>query len=297
MSHIHTLTHIHSYTHTYHTHIHAYMRIYMYIYTPNVDEDLTNVVPAPVKVGNCLEVYWDDLMEWYPCVIKDETIDSDDVTTISLCAYDDKVTRWHDMKVVQHRLIRPTRDRIKKLSVQVIRKRLNELKGECFDIKKKKSHLVDTMTDILCVQFDVESTNVVTTTTPVVTTTTPVEMTTTHVKSTTTVTTTPDGVERSKFGMSHVQRMVVSRKRKFTDTTTGDEEHTRSTKVCRSTVSNMTANEVERGIGDYGRALYTLSTRGNKQSDRQSQRDGYNLLSFRNEVGIGVGLGNVCDIH
>jgi len=60
----------------------------------------------------------------------------------------------------------------------------------------------------------------------------------------------------------------------------------------------MTVQQTVRGIGDHGRALYTLATRGDRQSDRQSQRDGYNLLSFRQKVILGwVGVGWVGEVY
>lgn len=53
-----------------------------------------------VRPGDCVEVWWDDTRQWYPCVIVDSAEDFDG-SLVSLCKYDDEVHgRWHNFQVV-----------------------------------------------------------------------------------------------------------------------------------------------------------------------------------------------------
>ena len=52
-----------------------------------------------VQPGDCLEVWWEEFSEWYPCVVTDEAPDVGN-TIASLCLYDDeRKGRWHNLEV------------------------------------------------------------------------------------------------------------------------------------------------------------------------------------------------------
>ena len=40
------------------------------------------------KLGKCLEVYWSEDDEWFPCIIKDHGVEEDG-TPVHQCVYDD----------------------------------------------------------------------------------------------------------------------------------------------------------------------------------------------------------------
>ena len=50
----------------------------------------TSATPTTTTPGTCLDVYWDDIEVWFPCIVKSERVEEDG-TTISLCAYDDGI--------------------------------------------------------------------------------------------------------------------------------------------------------------------------------------------------------------
>lgn len=52
--------------------------------------------------------------------------------------------------------------------------------------------------------------------------------------------------------------------------------------------ARRTASQVVRDIGEHAMALHTLATRGDRRDDRQTEREGYNLLTLRqSEMGVG----------
>ena len=75
-----------------------------------------------VKPGDCLEVWWENHKKWYPCVVKDQAEDAD-TTTASLCLYDDE-GQWHNLDDESFRRIPPTKARLSRMTVKVIRERL-----------------------------------------------------------------------------------------------------------------------------------------------------------------------------
>ena len=47
----------------------------------------TSVTSDTVRPGDCLEVWWTDMGEWYPCAVIDEATDHDG-SSVSCCLYD-----------------------------------------------------------------------------------------------------------------------------------------------------------------------------------------------------------------
>ena len=83
------------------------------------------VAPEPdVLPGDSVEVWWDEEEKFFPCVVKRQTPDTDD-TTASECLYDDETKpHWHNLEEEEYRHIAPTVERLSKLTVAVIKKRL-----------------------------------------------------------------------------------------------------------------------------------------------------------------------------
>ena len=96
------------------------------------------VAPDPdVLPGDSVEVWWDEEGKFFPCVVKGQAPDTND-TTASECLYDGETnTFWHDLEAEEYRHIPPTVERLSKLSVKAIKKRLR-MEGQTVDTSKRK---------------------------------------------------------------------------------------------------------------------------------------------------------------
>ena len=110
-----------------------------------------NVTAATTNValpGDCVEVWWDEDEQYFPCVVTQQRADSDD-STASECKYDGETQRhWHDLEEERFRHILPTVGRLSNLTVPVIRQRLRK-EGKVFDSTARKPALVTLLFNVL----------------------------------------------------------------------------------------------------------------------------------------------------
>ena len=119
--------------------------------TTNVAAAATDAGAATTNValpGDCVEVWWDEDEQYFPCVVTQQRADSDD-STASECKYDGETQRhWHDLEEERFRHILPTVGRLSNLTVPVIRKRLRK-EGKVFDSTARKPALVTLLFNVL----------------------------------------------------------------------------------------------------------------------------------------------------
>ena len=215
------------------------------------------------NVGDCLEVFWDE--EWYPCVVKQTRADPADGSPIWLCHYD-KEDRgiWHNLLLEQTRRVTPTPERIARLTSGAIRSRLRS-EGVRAKTSMRKTQLISLLISTLTSDiiendhnpFDSHDHTPADSNTPA-----------------------ESNNERAKYGATHAQR-VSQRKRKQADLAMIRKQKSNKRKRPRTGAQEKrTCTQVVDGIGEYAKALYTLSTRGSRRDDRQHEREGYNLLVF-----------------
>ena len=256
--------------------------------TPNTN---TNTTPTDTSwcVGDCLEVFWTGMDQWFPCVVK-KTITNADGSQVWLCHYDGEAKgRWHDLGDEQTRRIDATSAMVTRVTSAAIRDRLKLLApGRDYPTSTRKPVLVSLLVDSLNAD----------TTTAVNTSTVENDSDTINAditaESTSDVTAAP---ERAKYGHSHVERMGRL-KRKHADQELLDQERElfpRKKYQKRETLqrqrvpdtsestpyTKMTCTQTVEAIGNVAQALWTLSTTGSRRDDRQHEREGYNLLVFR----------------
>ena len=240
--------------------------------------------PVTMKTGQCLEVYCDEDEKWYPCVVKNQVPDGDSARI--LCRYDDREEHLHNLRDVVYKLIRPTEDRIKKVGVAAvchtckhthipyththapihtkvgvaaIRARL-AAEGVDFATSMGKRQLVTILTRFLCKKFDAATTT-----------------------TTSAATSAEPAAVRAKFGQSHKERTAalkqkLAEKRKVEAQT---QEPAKKRKIEAQAPVSKTISQTVTAFGNHARALHTLATRGNQQSNRQFERDGYNVITFK----------------
>jgi len=215
-----------------------------------------------VKIGHCLSVYWYEEDEWFSCVVKNQAPDVCK-TTASQCRYDDGTDYWHNMNNTVHKSIQPTEERISRICKENILTAL-ENEGVHYPDSTRKVKLVQVLTKLRSKQFVTLQSS----------TTVPRKRNISEISTPTTSTV----VERAKFGMSHKQRNVL-RKRKLADTQSVSKTHQNDPQTQPPSTKRSTS-QVVHDIVNHGHAYHTLATRGDRQSDRQFERDGYNLITF-----------------
>ena len=229
--------------------------------------------PTKWSVGDCLEVWWPELGEWFPCVVKHTQKDVDG-STVQLCQYESETKgRWHNLYDERVRGIPPTPTLLNRLTHRQLRDRLTMLHVPS-NTGWRKQKLVSLIVAAVAAETDAAETD-------------------TTVAHTTT--------SRAKYAESHKQRRLrikrrqkdredasaemlahgdskrkrhnvgVGRKRRRGNTVAGEETaHTQK----RTTTQAVTE------VGRHAQALYTLATTGSRRDDRQEERQGYNLLIF-----------------
>lgn len=93
---------------------------------------------------------------------------------------------------------------------------------------------------------------------------------------------------RAKYGQSHMLRRLRIRQRKADRAQASDEAPSKRQRLDRvgATTYNRqkkgykTATQCVHTVRDHAHALYTLATKGDRRDDRQTEREGYNLLVF-----------------
>ena len=233
--------------------------------------DNTDETPA---VGDCLEVFWDE--KWYTCVVKQTRADPADGSPIWLCHYDNEDRGiWHNLLLEQTRRVTPTPERIARLTSGAIRSRLRS-EGVRAKTSMRKTQLISLLITTLTSDIIENDHN-------------PFDS---HDHTPADSNSPADSNnERAKYGATHAQR-VSRRKRKQADLAMIRKQKSNKRKRPRTGApekrkrprtgaqEKRTCTQVVDGIGEYAKALYTLSTRGSRRDDRQHEREGYNLLVF-----------------
>ena len=244
--------------------------------------------PTKWSVGDCLEVWWPELGEWFPCVVKHTQKDVDG-STVQLCQYESETKgRWHNLYDERVRGIPPTPTLLNRLTHRQLRDRLTMLHVPS-NTGWRKQKLVSLLVAAVAAETDAAETDAAETDAAE----TDAAETDTTVAHTTT--------SRAKYAESHKQRRLrikrrqkdredasaemlahgdskrkrhnvgVGRKRRRGNTVAGEETaHTQK----RTTTQAVTE------VGRHAQALYTLATTGSRRDDRQEERQGYNLLIF-----------------
>ena len=221
--------------------------------------DTTSALPRHnPKPGDSLEIWWQDTNAYHACVVAEQVPDVGG-TTASLCVYDDDDTGkdyFHNLEDVLYRRLSPALERIKKLKIDVLRSRLLVEGLSCRD--------TDGLSVLAQKLFDRLTPG------PVV----------------------GAGAVRAKYGHSHKER-VYNNKRKSEDMATAAAERllrkkkpttvsgsVDTTARQQTTNTHRTATQVVHDIGVHALALHTLATKGDRRDDRQTEREGYNLLTL-----------------
>ena len=253
----------------------------------------TPTTSAPT-VGDTLEVWWEyPTLGWFPCVITARREDVDH-TTASLCHYDDERTgRWHNLEVERHRTIPPTKDRLSRLTCSALRTRLRTKFSITATTSLRKSTLVAMAINAANTASSVSpATPVPQAASP--TTSAPEAARKRRHSDTSTLSPSTKRVcrvERSKYGQSHTMRRLRIRQRKADREKAAGEtpnkrmrvshdSKTRATPATSKKTNYKTATQAVDTIRDHAQALYTLATKGDRRDDRQTEREGYNLLIF-----------------
>ena len=254
-----------------------------------------------VRLGDSLEVWWDEEDRWYPCVVSRQKEDVEG-SLASCCHYDDGIKEWHNLEDESYRVIAPTAERIGKLCCKHIRERLSSA-GVGNQTNLRKVQLVTKLVALLAADtlsatggapaatVQVNPAAIPATAEGYSPAATPVATDSDSTMATEIATDSPaPELERAKHGESHGQRMARG-KRKNADRELASENHPPPRKR-RSVVSTRkrmrtvmgkrmrTTTDVVHDIGNHGMALYTLSTRGSRRNDRQYEREDYNLIIF-----------------
>jgi len=228
---------------------------------PTAEPSETAVITEPpeaavthgrILAGDSIEVWWEDQEKFFPCVVKGQAADTND-TTASECLYDGETkTHWHNLECERYRFILPTGVRLHKLTVTAIKGRLSSEKIK-FEASARKEELLELLLHFLTNRF----------------------------RKTKQASQQP----RAKYGYSHKDRMTRKKRKRedmqaVSDEKSLDGEGQAKVPCVDKFFVNRTISQVVADIGAHGMALHTLSTRGSRRDDRQSEREGYNLLIF-----------------
>ena len=270
--------------------------------TTTIPTTATTTTPAVTptattpKVGDTLEVLWEDMGKWYPCVVKAQRGDVDN-TTASLCHYDNEAqARWHNLDEEQHRTIPPTTKRLARLTCRAIRGRL-AADGIAAPMGLRKPQLVNVLLDATSNTDTADTTHTAASGTAdgiAAPMGLPQPQLVTAASNTDTPDTAAPEPERAKHGESHVSRRLRIKRRQTDRVEAADQAPSKRVRLDVSAMRKRqrelsctpeaqhkkTATQATMGIGDHAQALYTLATRGSRRDDRQSEREGYNLITF-----------------
>ena len=123
----------------------------------------------PIRIGDCLQVWWDEPEGFWGCVVAEQKPDVRS-TTASYCLYDDGEKRWHNLEREKIRIIPPSNMMLCKLDSTVIRDRLL-LEQVNFRDDANEAELVELLYSLLRNRFQLSSTATTTVSSTVATTT------------------------------------------------------------------------------------------------------------------------------
>ena len=204
--------------------------------------------------GDCVEVFWDDTEQFYPCVISEQAKDVGD-TTASLCLYDDDADEryYHNLDNERYRRLKPTTVRLHKLHSKTLHQRLS-LEQTTIAADTPKDLMVKLLLTLLTSRLMKHK--------PVA----------------------GQFAAKAKHAWCHKDRIATKKKNMADRTKVLQQQKSypqaEAGRVNAKRPGYRTATQVVHDISTHAMALHTLATRGCRRDDRQDEREGYNLLTF-----------------